>query len=57
MVSLLAAVLEHDRQADMVGIGAHDLPQPGRVEVFVLTLAQMNDDRRAARQRREAARW
>ena len=44
----LAAVLEHDRQPDMVGIGPDDRLQPARVQIIVFALAQMHDDRRAA---------
>src|SRR6516164_2021752 len=38
-------VLKHDGQSDMVGVGIDDLAQSRRFEIFVLTLAQMDDDR------------
>ena len=44
----LAAVLQDDRQSDMVRIGLDDPAQPRRVEILVLALAQMHDDLGAA---------
>ena len=45
----LVAVGEHDRQRDMVGIARDDLAEPERLEIFVVALAHMQRDARAAR--------
>src|SRR4051794_6065731 len=44
----LTALIEDDRQSDMVRIGLDDPPEPCRVEILILALAQMNDNLGAA---------
>src|SRR5260221_9358373 len=45
----LVALLEQDRQGDVVGIGLDDVAQAMRLEELVLALPQVENDRRAAR--------
>ena len=45
----LVAVGEHDRQRDVVGVALDDLPDALRIEVFLVTLADMQHDAQAAR--------